>query len=104
MPNPLAKRRVEAAKSIVMLHLAILSAEVVNGCIKEGPIEAIEKEYRYVPDHRAPLRLASRSMNGSRPYRKPARGSVSPRRETSLARVARRVKNARSLQSGKCTQ
>ena len=38
MPKPLARDRIEAAKSIVMLDLALMSAEIAN-----------VKEYRYDP-------------------------------------------------------
>lgn len=48
MPKPLAKGRVEAAKSIVMLDLAVLNAEIVNGIYKK-PIEILAKEIRYDP-------------------------------------------------------
>jgi hypothetical protein len=48
LPKPLAKDRVEAAMSIVMLDLALPSAEITNGMYKK-PIEAIVKEYRYDP-------------------------------------------------------
>ena len=42
MPKPLAKDRVEAAKSIVMLDFAVLNAEIVNGIYKK-PIEVLAK-------------------------------------------------------------
>src|ERR1700722_9631701 len=48
VPKPLAKNRIEAAKSIVMMDLALLNAEIGNGMYKK-PIDAIVKEYRYGP-------------------------------------------------------
>jgi hypothetical protein len=48
MPKPLAKDRVEAAKNIVVLDLALSNAEIANG-ISKKPIDAIVKEYRYDP-------------------------------------------------------
>jgi len=48
MPRPLAKDRVEAAKSVVMLDLAILNAEAAAGLYKK-PIEVLAKEFRYDP-------------------------------------------------------
>jgi hypothetical protein len=48
MPKPLARDRVEAAKSIVMLDLAILSAEIANGVYKK-PIETMAREIHYEP-------------------------------------------------------
>jgi hypothetical protein len=45
LPKPLAKDRVEAAKSVVMLDLALLSAEIANGMYKKTILE----EYRYDP-------------------------------------------------------
>jgi hypothetical protein len=37
-----------ATKNVVMMDLALLSAEIANGMYKK-PIEAIVKEYRYDP-------------------------------------------------------
>jgi hypothetical protein len=48
MPKPLARDRVEAAKSVVMLDLAILNAEAAAGMYKK-PIEVIAREFRYDP-------------------------------------------------------
>ena len=48
IPKPLARDKVEAAKNVVMLDLALLSAEIANGMYKK-PIEAIAKEFQYEP-------------------------------------------------------
>jgi len=48
VPKPLAKDRIEAAKNIVMMDLALLSAEITNGMYKK-PIEVMAKEFRYDP-------------------------------------------------------
>jgi hypothetical protein len=40
MPKPLAKDRVEAAKSIVMLDLALLTAEIANGMYKKPSMQS----------------------------------------------------------------
>ena len=48
LPKPLARDRVEAAKSVVMLDLAVLNAEAAAGMFKK-PIDAIVKEYQYEP-------------------------------------------------------
>jgi len=48
VPKPLARDRVEAAKSVVMLDLAVLNAEAAAGMFKK-PAEAIAKEIRYDP-------------------------------------------------------
>jgi hypothetical protein len=65
MPKPLAKDRVEAAKSIVMLDLVLLNAEIANGMYKK-PIEAIVKEYRYdpLPDEVRAVIIASWKRGG----------------------------------------
>jgi hypothetical protein len=34
VPKPLARDRIEAAKNVVMMDLALLSAEIANGCIR----------------------------------------------------------------------
>jgi hypothetical protein len=47
-PRPQARDVVEAAKTIAMLDLAILKAEIETGMYKK-PIEAIAKEIRYDP-------------------------------------------------------
>jgi hypothetical protein len=46
--RPRAQDRIEAAKNVVMMDLALLSAEIANGMYKK-PIEAIAKEFRYDP-------------------------------------------------------
>jgi hypothetical protein len=46
--TPLARDRIEAAKNVVMMDLALLSAEITNGMYKR-PLDAIVKEYRYDP-------------------------------------------------------
>jgi hypothetical protein len=48
MPKPLARDRVEAAKSVVMMDLAILQAEAAAGLFKK-PIEMIAREFQYEP-------------------------------------------------------
>jgi len=48
MPRPAAKDRVEAAKSVVMLDLALLNAEIANGLYKK-PLEEIAKQVHYEP-------------------------------------------------------
>ena len=67
-PKPLGKDRVEAAKSIVMLDLALLSAEIANGMYKK-PIESIVKEYRYdpLPDEMRAVIIASWKRGGLLP-------------------------------------
>jgi hypothetical protein len=47
-PKPLAKDKVEAAKNVVMLDLALLNAEIANGMYRK-PIEAIAKDFQYEP-------------------------------------------------------
>jgi hypothetical protein len=47
-PRPLMRDKVEAAKNVVMLDLAILNAEAAAGMYKK-PIEAIAREFRYDP-------------------------------------------------------
>lgn len=46
--KPLAKDKVEAAKSVVMLDLAILNAEAAAGMYKK-PIEVLAREVHYEP-------------------------------------------------------
>jgi hypothetical protein len=46
--KPLARDRIEAAENVVMMDLALLSAEIANGVYKK-PIDAIVKEYQYEP-------------------------------------------------------
>lgn len=43
--EPLANERVEAEKSIVMLDLALLNAEIANGMHRK-PIDAVAREFR----------------------------------------------------------
>jgi hypothetical protein len=66
--KPLAKDRVEAAKSIVMLDLALLSAEIANGLYKK-PIEALAKEIHYepLPDEVRAVIIASWKRGGLLP-------------------------------------
>jgi hypothetical protein len=68
VPKPLAKDRVEAAKSIVMLDLALLNVEIANGMYKK-PIDAIVKEYRYgpLPDEVRAVIIASWTRGGLLP-------------------------------------
>lgn len=47
-PKPLMRDKVEAAKNVVMMDLALLSAEIANGMYKK-PIELIAKEFQYEP-------------------------------------------------------
>jgi hypothetical protein len=46
--KPRAQDRIEAAKNVVMMDLALLSAEIANGMYKK-PIEALAREFRYDP-------------------------------------------------------
>ena len=48
LSKPLARDRVEAAKSVVMLDLAILNAEAAAGRYKK-PVELLAKEIHYDP-------------------------------------------------------
>jgi hypothetical protein len=48
MPKPLARDRVEAAKSVVQLDLAVLAAEAAAGLYKK-PIAEIAKDMQYDP-------------------------------------------------------
>jgi hypothetical protein len=48
LPMPRAQDRIEAAKSVVMMDLALLTAEIANGMYKKS-IDAIAKEIRYDP-------------------------------------------------------
>jgi hypothetical protein len=45
---PLNKDVIEAAKTLVMMDLALLSAEIANGMYKK-PVEVIAREFRYDP-------------------------------------------------------
>lgn len=46
--KPLARDRIEAAKNVVMMDLALLQAEIANGMYKK-PIDVIAAEFRYEP-------------------------------------------------------
>jgi hypothetical protein len=48
VPKPLARDRVEAAKSVVMLDLAVLNAEAAAGMFKK-PIDVLAREIHYEP-------------------------------------------------------
>jgi hypothetical protein len=48
LPKPLARDCVEAAKSVVILDLAVLNAEAAAGMFKK-PVEALVKGFRYEP-------------------------------------------------------
>jgi hypothetical protein len=48
LPKPLARDRVEAAKSVVMLDLAVLNAEAAAGMFKK-PVDQLVKEFQYEP-------------------------------------------------------
>jgi hypothetical protein len=47
-PRPRAQDRIAAAKNVVMMDLALLSAEIANGMDKQ-PIDVMVKEFRYDP-------------------------------------------------------
>jgi hypothetical protein len=47
-PRPLARDRIEAAKSVVMMDLALLQAETMAGIYKK-PIEVLAREIHYEP-------------------------------------------------------
>jgi hypothetical protein len=47
-PKPLARDKIEAAKNVGMLDLAILNAEAAAGMYKK-PVEALAREFRYDP-------------------------------------------------------
>jgi hypothetical protein len=65
---PTNKDVIEAAKNLVMMDLALLSAEIANGMYKK-PIEAIVKEYRYdpLPDEVRAVIIASWKRGGFLP-------------------------------------
>jgi hypothetical protein len=46
--KPPARDRIEAAKNVVMMDLALLNVEIANGMYKK-PIDAIAKEFQYEP-------------------------------------------------------
>lgn len=86
VPKPLAKDRVEAAKSIVMLDLAVLNAEIANGMYKK-PIELIAKEIHYepLPDEIRAVIIASWKRGGLLPLA--AIEKIVPNRGGDLAQV-----------------
>jgi hypothetical protein len=47
--RPAAKDRVEAAKSVVMLDLAVLNAEIANGIYRKSPEELAKSTIHYEP-------------------------------------------------------
>src|SRR5277367_4828877 len=48
VPKPLARDRVEAAKSVIMLDLAVLDAEAAAGMFKK-PVEELARQVHYEP-------------------------------------------------------
>jgi hypothetical protein len=68
VPKPLARDRVEAAKSVVMLDLAVLNAEAAAGMFKK-PVDQLVKEYRYdpLPDEVRAVIIASWKRGGLLP-------------------------------------
>jgi hypothetical protein len=68
LPKPLARDRVEAAKSVVMLDLAVLNAEAAAGMFKK-PVDALVKEFRYepLPDEIRAVIIASWTRGGLLP-------------------------------------
>src|SRR5271155_3887678 len=48
VPKPLARDRVEAAKSVITLDLAVLDAEAAAGMFK-NPVDHLVKEFQYEP-------------------------------------------------------
>jgi hypothetical protein len=68
MPKPLVRDRVEAAKTVVMLDLALLKAEIETGIYKK-PIEVLAKEIRYdpLPDDVRTVIIAAWSRGGLLP-------------------------------------
>jgi hypothetical protein len=46
--KPLARGRIDAAKNVVMMDLALLSGEIVHG-MRRKPMETIVEEHRYPP-------------------------------------------------------
>jgi hypothetical protein len=84
VPKPLARDRIEAAKNVVMMDLALLSAEIANGMYKK-PIDVIVTEYRHdpLPDEVRAVIIASWKRGGLLPVA-PQRGVAA------LASLARR--------------
>jgi hypothetical protein len=68
VPKPLARDRIEAAKNVVMMDLALLQAEIANGMYKK-PLDAIIREYRYdpLPDEVRAVIIASWTRGGLLP-------------------------------------
>ena len=68
VPKPLVRDRVEAAKSVVMLDLAVLNAEAAAGIFKK-PVDQLAKEYRYdpLPDEVRAVIIASWKRGGLLP-------------------------------------
>ena len=68
MPKPLARDRVEAAKSVVMMDLALLQAEAAAGLYRK-PIEMLAKEIHYepVPDELRMVIIAAWKRGGMLP-------------------------------------
>jgi hypothetical protein len=64
-PRPLARDQVEAAKTVVMLDLALLKAEIECGLYKK-PIEVLAKEVHYdpLPDEIRAVIIAAWSRGG----------------------------------------
>jgi hypothetical protein len=65
---PDGKDVVDAAKNVVMLDLALLSAEIANGMYRK-PIDALAREFRYdpLPDEVRPVIIASWKQGGLLP-------------------------------------
>jgi hypothetical protein len=65
---PMNKDVIEAAKNVVMMDLALLSAEIANGMYKK-PIDALAQEIRYdpVPDDVRLVMIASWKRGGLLP-------------------------------------
>jgi hypothetical protein len=60
--KPRAQDKIEAAKNVVMMDLALLSAEVANGMYKK-PIEVLAREIHYdpLPDEVRTVLIAART-------------------------------------------
>ena len=67
-PRPRAQDKIEAAKNVVMMDLALLSAEIANGMYKK-PIEMLAKEIHYepLPDEVRAVIIASWKRGGLLP-------------------------------------
>jgi hypothetical protein len=67
-PAPDARDVVDAAKNVVMMDLALLSAEIANGMYRK-PIDIIAKEFRYdpLPDEIRTVVIAAWSRGGLLP-------------------------------------